>query len=987
VKMTTIVSPTYTKVNEVAFVTAYLDIYQDESIDLTRNRGIEWRLKTFQPLAYTGIPIYLFYSHKYAPFFETQEFQQRNPNVILFRKMELEQTWTWKITQTHQPLQLPKERNDKKDTYEYMVLQNAKQEFIQQVIEKFPQHTHYAWIDFSIVHMFKEPKQSLEYLRICYGTRSIPRVKQTQEPDPSPFFIPGCWPQQWFEPDLDAILERIHWRFCGSFFIASQESMVNFNRLYRHCFPLFLKEHKRMIWEVNFWAWLEVTNKTLLEKYPALSPTDIPIQSWKPTWYHSDHNDTIYRAPYWPFISQPLIQYFETQIQPLQLATNLPQEKYPKEGREWIGSSGFTYSPTYGPLLNTRVMNYWLYPNGYYRFTETKHIIRSRNLLSTLNEEGQPIQTYEVEEKFGINILQHHKPDAFSQGLEDIRLWVSPANTAKGRPEILRFIATNVNYSPRSKVRMITGTLDITQDENTQEWKPIFTHALGLEPPTDTYAEKNWIPLVLTETKDSEPTEHFIYKWSPFELGKIHYPSYSEEYANESNLPRPQLDIHTVVRSRNPFLFQRMRGSSPFIPFPSPSISSVFTKLATEEWLGVAHFSDEGSPRSYSHVLISLDKKGIPVRYSAPFTFCKVGVEFCIGFHSFEKEQETYLRFWISRHDRDTSILTTPFRHIPLEYFYREDASESSEPSETITIQNSELKVQEPISNQPILQSFTNPPVTPIHLFILCYNEELLLPHTLKHYRTQLPHAYITVYDNESSDRSREIAEEWGCRVVLWNSNNEQNEYIQQNIKNDVWKASTPFKEIQIDPRPECSGRGWKIVVDMDEWLVITEQDLVEEEAKGTSILRFKGVNVIGQSQSETVEDISPQEFHQWNRVVDWAPENKNICFLAPPITNMNYTRGAHGCKPEGERVQYSKKIYYNKHMEILGLPFFIRKFTLRKQRNSSMQQREVNLHYTDDISQLTERYQTMFQNSYLLEHFQPIDDDNYVLEVNRYYT
>jgi hypothetical protein len=251
-----------------------------------------------------------------------------------------------------------------------------------------------------------------------------------------------------------------------------------------------------------------------------------------------------------------------------------------------------------------------------------------------------------------------------------------------------------------------------------------------------------------------------------------------------------------------------------------------------------------------------------------------------------------------------------------------------------------------------------------------------------------LPHAYITVYDNESTDRSREIAEAWGCRVVSWNSGDIQNEYIQQNIKNDVWKTSSPFTEVQIDPQSQLSGKGWKIIVDMDEWVTVTEEQLAEEEAQGTSILRIKGVNVIGQSQDALLTDISPQEMQQWKQVTDWKPENKNLCFLAPPITQMNYTRGAHACRPEGERIQYSKHIYYNRHMENLGLPFLIRKFTLRKQRNRTMHAHQINLHYTDDISQLTERFQSTVQQSYIVDSFAPIQDQDqqYILETDYYY-
>lgn len=219
-----------------------------------------------------------------------------------------------------------------------------------------------------------------------------------------------------------------------------------------------------------------------------------------------------------------------------------------------------------------------------------------------------------------------------------------------------------------------------------------------------------------------------------------------------------------------------------------------------------------------------------------------------------------------------------------------------------------------------------------MHIFIVCYNEAIMIPHTVQHYRSRFPDCKITIHDNGSTDGSIELARSLGCSVIPFESDNSMNEYILLNLRNNSWKSADD----------------WVIVCDMDEWVCVTKEQIESEEAKGANILRIKGYNIIGNSQTETLEDV---DLHKISMGIFNPYECKSICFDARKIKAMNYTLGAHHCSPDCDAIVHSEKEYILKHMDELGFQYKCYKNKIRFERSEMMRSHNMLTHYVADNS------------------------------------
>jgi hypothetical protein len=145
---------------------------------------------------------------------------------------------------------------------------NSKIEFIKKTINANPfNNDYFCWFDFSLPYIFKNMESSLTKLK-KYSESNF-----TSQPF---IAMPGCWNKC---SNVDVLKDFIYWRFCGGFFIGDKNSLLSFYDANVRYFEEFLNLTKKLVWEVNYWAWLEFMGYVSF------------------TWYLADHDDTIINIP------------------------------------------------------------------------------------------------------------------------------------------------------------------------------------------------------------------------------------------------------------------------------------------------------------------------------------------------------------------------------------------------------------------------------------------------------------------------------------------------------------------------------------------------------------------------------------------------------------------------------------------------------------------------------------------------------------------
>jgi glycosyltransferase involved in cell wall biosynthesis len=201
-----------------------------------------------------------------------------------------------------------------------------------------------------------------------------------------------------------------------------------------------------------------------------------------------------------------------------------------------------------------------------------------------------------------------------------------------------------------------------------------------------------------------------------------------------------------------------------------------------------------------------------------------------------------------------------------------------------------------------------------IHVYTICYNEEVLLPYFFRHYRQFA--RKIVVYDNGSSDKSIEIVKANGGELRTLDTGGKLSNRALQTTKNTCY----------LDSRGKAH---WVIVVDVDELLY--HQKLVD-------ILRGYMASGITIPKTEGFDMVSGAPPSGGGQIVDEIKDGYpsalyNKCAIFRPTIDINFGIGAHHASPRGP-VKFSESADIKLlHYRYLGVEFMTKRIVARMER------------------------------------------------------
>lgn len=215
-----------------------------------------------------------------------------------------------------------------------------------------------------------------------------------------------------------------------------------------------------------------------------------------------------------------------------------------------------------------------------------------------------------------------------------------------------------------------------------------------------------------------------------------------------------------------------------------------------------------------------------------------------------------------------------------------------------------------------------------IEAHIIAFNEAETIHLTIKHYSAFC--SRIVIWDNHSTDNTREIAKAMSCFVKTFGKPGELSDRAYMELKNECWKKNHPGQD----------RRDWVIVCDADEILKLSKFRSRLATETGKTIFRATGWNVF--SHETPVND--------WSEITTGYFEenyNKTVIFDPKAITEINFHIGCHVSRPKGNIVWSTDELYLFHYRNVGGPQRLIDRHNLYRPRMSEENlQRRWGQHY-----------------------------------------
>lgn len=231
-----------------------------------------------------------------------------------------------------------------------------------------------------------------------------------------------------------------------------------------------------------------------------------------------------------------------------------------------------------------------------------------------------------------------------------------------------------------------------------------------------------------------------------------------------------------------------------------------------------------------------------------------------------------------------------------------------------------------------------------ITVYTLTYNEEVILPHFIQHYRSRFPNCRIVIFDNESTDNTQTIAKAYNCELRINETDNEIDDEKYLSIKNSCWKDADT---------------DWVVVVDCDEFLDITPELLDNADF---NIIKATGYDMYGTDGNinHIFEGIKSDGY------------SKICCFKKREFAHINYAAGCHSALP----INIAKEVKYNKqpvnlyHFKWISWEYGVQRMKMFGTRLSDInKQYGWGIHYTFPEHTHRDYYDMMNREKTIVRH------------------